>query len=85
MNENSHEWPDAGGKVNRAVADHRTTARRPGGNQPSIADRMAILDRGRILQVGSPREVYRRPSCKLVADFIGETDFIDGTLVGAIL
>jgi iron(III) transport system ATP-binding protein len=47
----------------------------------SVSDRMAILDRGRILQVGSPREVYRRPTCKLVADFIGETDFIDGTLV----
>jgi iron(III) transport system ATP-binding protein len=49
----------------------------------SVSDRMAILDRGRIVQVGSPREVYRRPTCKLVADFIGETDFIDGTLVRA--
>jgi iron(III) transport system ATP-binding protein len=48
----------------------------------SVSDRMAILDRGRILQVGSPRDVYRRPSCKVVADFIGETDFIDGTLAG---
>ena len=49
----------------------------------SVSDRMAILDRGRILQVGSPRDVYRRPTCKVVADFIGETDFIDGTLVSA--
>ena len=49
----------------------------------SISDRMAILDRGRIVQVGSARDVYRRPSCKLVADFIGETDFIDGTLIAA--
>jgi iron(III) transport system ATP-binding protein len=48
----------------------------------SVSDRMAILDRGRILQVGSPREVYRRPTSKVVADFIGETDFIDGTLAG---
>jgi len=48
----------------------------------SVSDRMAILDRGRILQVGSPREVYRRPTCKVVADFIGETDFIAGTLAG---
>ncbi len=47
----------------------------------SVSDRMAILDGGRIRQVGSPREVYRRPTCKLVANFIGETDFIDGTLV----
>jgi iron(III) transport system ATP-binding protein len=49
----------------------------------SVSDRMAILDRGRILQVGSPREVYRRPTCRIVADFIGETDFIPGTLVSA--
>src|SRR5215216_5921623 len=47
----------------------------------SVSDRMAILDRGRILQVGSPSEVYRRPTTKLVADFIGETDFIAGTVV----
>ena len=47
----------------------------------SVSDRMAILDRGRILQVGSPREVYRRPTSKIVADFIGETDFIPGTIV----
>jgi iron(III) transport system ATP-binding protein len=48
----------------------------------SVSDRMAILDGGRILQVGTPREVYRRPVCKVVADFIGETDFIPGTLLG---
>jgi iron(III) transport system ATP-binding protein len=47
----------------------------------SVSDRMAILDHGRILQVGSPREVYRRPTSRVVADFIGETDFIEGTLV----
>jgi iron(III) transport system ATP-binding protein len=49
----------------------------------SISDRMAILDGGCIRQVGAPREVYRRPTCKLVANFIGETDFIEGTLVSA--
>ena len=46
----------------------------------SISDRMAILEEGRILQVGSPREVYRRPCRKTVANFIGETDFIAGTV-----
>jgi iron(III) transport system ATP-binding protein len=48
----------------------------------SISDRMAILDGGKILQVGSPKEVYRRPVCKTVAHFIGETDFIEGRVVG---
>lgn len=47
----------------------------------SIADRMAILDGGHILQVGTPREVYGRPVCRTVAHFIGETDFIAGKLV----
>jgi len=47
----------------------------------SIADRMAILDGGHILQVGSPREVYRRPASRTVAHFIGETDFVPGTVV----
>jgi len=48
----------------------------------SISDRMAILENGHILQVGTPREVYRRPTRKTVANFIGETDFISGTVRG---
>jgi len=48
----------------------------------SIADRMAILDQGRILQVGTPREVYRHPCCRVVANFIGETDFLPGMVAG---
>ncbi len=47
----------------------------------SIADRMAVLDGGHILQVGSPREVYRRPVCRTVANFIGEADFFEGTVL----
>jgi iron(III) transport system ATP-binding protein len=48
----------------------------------SIADRMAVLDHGHILQVGSPREVYKRPTTKVVANFIGETDFVPGKVAG---
>jgi iron(III) transport system ATP-binding protein len=48
----------------------------------SISDRMAILEGGHILQVGSPREVYGRPRRKTVAHFIGETDFIPGRVLG---
>jgi len=47
----------------------------------SISDRMAILESGHIAQIGSPTEVYRRPRTKVVADFIGETNFIDGQIV----
>jgi len=48
----------------------------------SIADRMAILDGGRILQVGTPREVFKRPVNRTVANFIGETDFLPGKVLG---
>jgi iron(III) transport system ATP-binding protein len=46
----------------------------------SISDRMAILDSGRIAQIGRPEEVYRRPQSRVIADFIGETNFIPGTI-----
>lgn len=46
----------------------------------SIADRMAILDFGTIAQIGTPQEVYRSPRSEVVADFIGETNFIQGTV-----
>jgi iron(III) transport system ATP-binding protein len=47
----------------------------------SVADRMAILDAGRVRQIGFPREVYRKPLSKFVADFMGATNFIEGTII----
>jgi iron(III) transport system ATP-binding protein len=49
----------------------------------SVSDRMAVLDGGRILQVGTPQEIYRRPARRTVAEFIGETNFIPGTLLSS--
>ncbi len=49
----------------------------------SISDRMAILEGGRIAQIGDPQAVYRRPKSKIVADFIGETNFIEGKIIDA--
>jgi iron(III) transport system ATP-binding protein len=49
----------------------------------SMADRMAILEGGSIRQVGTPRDVYRRPARKTVADFVGETNFIPGRVLSA--
>ncbi|MDF1738184.1 MAG: ABC transporter ATP-binding protein [Verrucomicrobiales bacterium] len=46
----------------------------------SMADRMAILDEGKIIQVGTPEEVYRQPRSTLVAGFVGETNLIPGTI-----
>ena len=50
----------------------------------SIADRLAILDRGHLAQVGTPREIYRQPRTKAVADFIGETNFLEGRALGPV-
>ena len=46
----------------------------------SIADRVAVLKDGVLQQVGAPRELYRRPATRFVAEFIGETNFIPGVL-----
>jgi ABC-type Fe3+/spermidine/putrescine transport system ATPase subunit len=49
----------------------------------AMSDRVAVMNDGRIEQVGTPREIYDRPASPFVADFIGETNFIeqDGTTV----
>jgi iron(III) transport system ATP-binding protein len=46
----------------------------------SIADRIALLDGGHVVQVGTPQELYRRPRNTAVASFIGETDLLSGTV-----
>jgi ABC-type Fe3+/spermidine/putrescine transport system ATPase subunit len=45
-----------------------------------MSDRIAIMDRGRIVQVGTPREIYTRPSSLFVSDFIGQTNFLKGSV-----
>ncbi|NWG15687.1 MAG: ABC transporter ATP-binding protein [Chloroflexi bacterium] len=42
----------------------------------TMADRIAVMDQGKVLQVGTPEEIYESPTSKFVADFIGETNFI---------
>jgi iron(III) transport system ATP-binding protein len=49
----------------------------------SIADRMAVLESGYIRQVGTPVEIYRAPVSRFVADFMGETNFIEGHVTSA--
>ncbi len=44
----------------------------------SMADRMAIMEAGKLAQVGAPAEVYRNPATRMVAEFIGETNFVEG-------
>jgi spermidine/putrescine transport system ATP-binding protein len=46
----------------------------------TMSDRIAVMHRGNVLQEGSPTEIYERPNCRFVADFIGETNFLDGVV-----
>jgi iron(III) transport system ATP-binding protein len=47
----------------------------------AMADRMAVLTRGNIGQIGTPEEIYRHPRSAYVANFIGETNLIAGTVI----
>lgn len=46
----------------------------------SMSDRIAVMSHGKVMQVGTPVEIYERPRNKFVADFIGETNLLDGTV-----
>ncbi len=46
----------------------------------SLADRIAVFREGRIEQVGDPRTVYRQPANRFVADFIGETNWMEAVV-----
>ncbi|WP_278326920.1 ABC transporter ATP-binding protein [Clostridium acidisoli] len=46
----------------------------------TMSDRIAVMNKGKIEQVGVPDEIYERPKTKFVADFIGETNIFEGVL-----
>jgi spermidine/putrescine transport system ATP-binding protein len=48
----------------------------------TMSDRIAVMNKGVALQIGVPEEIYERPANKFVADFIGETNFLDGVVKG---
>jgi len=47
----------------------------------SMSDRIAVMNEGRIEQVGPPEEIYREPASQFVAEFIGDTNLFDGEVV----
>ena len=48
----------------------------------ALSHEIAVMSEGRIQQVGSPREIYERPRNSFVADFVGSTNFLDGSVLG---
>jgi len=47
----------------------------------SVSDRLAVMSQGKVLQVGTPHEIYESPATDFVAQFIGETNLFDGTVL----
>ncbi|HZA27764.1 MAG TPA: ABC transporter ATP-binding protein [Actinomycetota bacterium] len=52
----------------------------------TLSDRIAVMNGGKILQEGTPQEIYERPTSRFVADFIGQTNFFEGQVeeIGAV-
>jgi iron(III) transport system ATP-binding protein len=48
----------------------------------ALSHQIAVMSEGRIQQIGSPRDIYERPVNQFVADFVGNTNFIEGTVLG---
>jgi iron(III) transport system ATP-binding protein len=52
------------------------------GEALAMSDRIAVMDRGSIVQEGSPLEIYRRPCDRFVADFLGAANLLEGSIAG---
>jgi iron(III) transport system ATP-binding protein len=51
----------------------------------ALSHQIAVMNEGRIQQIGTPREIYEGPANQFVADFVGNTNFIDGSLTGSVV
>jgi putative spermidine/putrescine transport system ATP-binding protein len=51
----------------------------------TMSDRIAVMRGGRVAQLGTPRDIYDRPTSRFVADFIGDTNILEGVAEGAAL
>ena len=49
----------------------------------TVADRIAVMDHGRIAQIATPSEIYEAPASRYVADFIGEANLLEGRVEAA--
>jgi ABC-type Fe3+/spermidine/putrescine transport system ATPase subunit len=49
----------------------------------SMATRIAVMNEGRVEQIGVPNEIYHRPTSRFVADFIGESNFLEAGAAGS--
>lgn len=71
-------------EIRKLVKDLRLTAihvTHDQGEAMAISDKIAVMKKGKILQVGTPRELYMKPKHVFVANFIGESNFLEGYIV----
>lgn len=47
----------------------------------SMSDRIAVMNKGEIIEVGTPKEIYEKPKARFVAEFVGSNNFIEGEIV----
>ena len=50
----------------------------------AVSDRVIVMDRGRIAQQGTPRELYEAPASRFLADFIGDANLVDGDVASGV-
>jgi iron(III) transport system ATP-binding protein len=50
----------------------------------AISDRIAVMNQGRIVQIGAPKDIYGRPASEFVANFIGRTNLLKGTVLANV-
>jgi putative spermidine/putrescine transport system ATP-binding protein len=55
------------------------------GEALSMADRVAVFDQGKVMQVGTPEDIYRRPKSRFVADFVGSSNILSPDFVQGVL
>ena len=48
----------------------------------TMADRIAVMDHGRIVQVATPGEIYEQPKTRFIAEFVGDVNIIEGRVAG---
>jgi spermidine/putrescine transport system ATP-binding protein len=70
-------------RLHRALGNTFVFVTHDQGEAMSMSDRIAIMNGGKVQQVGSPEEIYENPNNRFVAAFVGHTNLLDGTVSGS--
>jgi ABC-type Fe3+/spermidine/putrescine transport system ATPase subunit len=70
-------------RIHRSIGGTFILVTHDQGEAITLSDRIAVMDRGQIVQLGSPHDIYAHPRNRFVARFIGHANFIEGEVVEA--